>query len=118
MTRVTPGTDGWIDVEGGRCRAVIELASPAEPVPQIILTPQRVRGRLLPGHTVAGDPQAPVIVQEGDIRQPGDTRYADFRCKQCAARTSVGPLGPDTLMLIEHEPGCGAYKRLLRQVPR
>lgn len=79
---------------------------PAQPVRPVILSPVRVRGgRFMVGHTRSfTDPDAPVLVEESEIRTgPGDI---DARCRSCVARSQLGPLGPDTMLLIQHEPGC------------
>jgi len=78
-------------------------------------TPFTITGCLVPGHTRAGDPDAPVIVRQGDVIEPGAAQTIDLRCASCTASVSLGPMDGHTLAVIEHEERCPAFRRLLAE---
>src|SRR5260370_33972128 len=76
----------------GRDPSVTQVYDFSKPEAPQILTPFRVRGRLVPGHTWAGEPDAPVGVREGDIIVPRAAQTAALRCPWCPAQVTVCPL--------------------------
>src|SRR5260370_34329411 len=89
----------------GRDPSVTQVYDFSKPEAPQILTPFRVRGRLVPGHTWAGEPDAPVVVREGDIIGPGAAQTADLRCPRRAATVTIRPLDANTPALIEQRAG-------------
>lgn len=127
MTRVTPQPGRRLDVQGGTCSAIIDLANPAEPergghdpaAPQSRGT-LLVSGRLLRvGHTWAlSDPDEPVFIDASADVHPGGRAAADLRCTGCVARVDIGRLDGDTLAVLEHERGCRWLRKFLaRRTP-
>ena len=85
---------------------------PAQPVRPVVLSPVRMRdGRFMVGHTRSfTDPDAPILIEESEVRTgPGEV---DALCRTCAPRSQLGRLGADTLLLVEHQPGCRALRKL------
>jgi hypothetical protein len=125
---ITPAADGWVEVEGGYARGVIDLASPAEPErggmdPEagLVLTEMPVTGRVMTGHTAdLDDPAAPILIRETDISGPpaSGALYVEGKCPSCITKSAIFRSDGETLLVLQHEPGCPAFRRLLAQVPR
>jgi hypothetical protein len=102
----------------GVAARVIDLAEP-EPGPPLYLTPMAVSGtRFVVGHTAnLADPAEPVIVRQCDISDPpaSGLAFAEGRCGGCTARVTLGNLGDDVMMILEHQPRCRAFRKLLAQ---
>lgn len=119
-TRITHDPGRRLEVQ------VIDLAVPHpeggfDPEAGLTLTTMRVTGRLMIGHTASlADPDAPILVREADIASPPPSglSWAEGRCPGCIARVSIHRDGQGTLMILEHQPGCRAFRRLLAEVPR
>jgi hypothetical protein len=110
---VTPSPISRLEVEGGTASDVIDLASGPDPQ---ILAPFTVTGHLVIGHTASlADPDAPVIVRQGDVIAPDAAQTIDLRCARCTATLSLGPLDGHTLALLEHEDGCSWFRQLLAE---
>ena len=113
------GQDGGhrIQVLGGTAAAVIDLAGgPAygghDPRATQVLWPVRVRGRLLLAHTSdLRDESAPILLERE--LQPGAGRSADARCPGCVAKGDFGELGPDTVLVLQHQDGCRQFAGLM-----
>jgi hypothetical protein len=104
-------TDQWVRwPDGSVSRPPIDLA---EPEPGPVTGALEVHGRLLPAHTRHGDPDSPVLLFLADAVEPGGVFFADLRCRSCTAHSSFGTWDGDTLFLIEHQPGCTTFARLL-----
>lgn len=112
-TTIIRRADIGLVVQGGTAERVIDLANPGGQ-PTEVLTPIEVRGRLLVGHTSdRADSDAPILIPEDQIVQRGDSHLAILTCRTCDARHQLGLLGPDTLALVEHQPGCPEMAQLL-----
>lgn len=72
---------------------------------QRYLTTVQVTGVLLTGHTSSAE-DAPVIIDMTTALHPRQAALADLECRSCAAQTTIGRLGSDTLAMVEHQPGC------------
>jgi len=65
----------------------------------------QVHGRLLLGHTAAlADPAAPVLVTA--VIEPGGAGTLDATCSGCSPAGQLGQLGPDTMLVLEHQHSC------------
>ena len=123
--RVTPQpANGWIKVEGGYARSVIELANPEpggrDPSIPLVLAPVRVRGVLRIGHTFdRHDPAAPIWVEENAIL-PGSASYADLRCGWCVTRMDVAydDAHGETFAILQHTRSCRWLRRLAQTYPK
>ena len=102
-----------VPVLGGRAGRVLEFSGGHDPeVPQI-LTRQRIRGRLVIGHTTdLDDPAAPVWT-DGRSVYPGDEQVIEGRCPGCIARVVIGGMDGHTMMILEHRQGCTWLPELL-----
>jgi hypothetical protein len=111
--RVPVVVDGVVT---GTAARIIDFSN-EPPIPPVVMMPVRVRGRFMVGHTRSfDDPDAPVLVFEDEMRTgPGEV---DARCRSCNASSQLGPLGGDTLLLIEHETGCRTMAELARKAGR
>lgn len=120
MSRITPGTA--IRPEP----LVIDLARPhpeggMDPEAGLALTEMDVTGRVMLGHTASlADPDAPILVRETDINGPPDSGlgYAEARCPRCIAKVTICRSDAETMIVLEHRPGCRAFRKMLRQAGR
>jgi hypothetical protein len=102
---------------------VIDLAVPhpeggMNPEAGLVLTEMPVRGRFLIGHTASlADPDAPVIVRQADITSRPDSGLsaAKGRCPRCIAKTAIWRSDAETVLVLEHQAGCRAFRKLLRR---
>jgi hypothetical protein len=91
------------------------------PAARQVLTAWQVTGPVMIGHTTSyDDPDAPILVREADIMspRPGSAGYAEGRCTDCIARPVIARGEDQTLLVLEHEPGCPWMAGLLRQAGR
>ena len=95
-------------VAGGTAARVLDFAAPWAGHIGV----HEITGRLLVGHTyaLAGDDE-PVIVTS--ILEPASAIVADAKCTGCEARSHLGQLDGDTLLLAEHHAGCTQMEALL-----
>jgi hypothetical protein len=122
-TGIPPGER--IVVEGGTAAAVIDLAGSTEPPPRRgghdpfarqVFTRHQASGRLRIGHTADfADPGAPIIVREADDVLPGPdgTGFAEGRCRACIARPFLARGDEQTVLILQHQPGCPVLRQLL-----
>jgi hypothetical protein len=75
-------------------------------------------GPLRIGHTRDfGDPAEPIMVREADdvLPGPGGVSYAEGRCPDCVAHPVISRGEHQTLLVLEHEPGCPVMAALLAE---
>jgi hypothetical protein len=83
-----------------------------------VFTHHQVTGPVLIGHTTDySDDDAPIIVREADTVSPvsGGIGYAEGRCTECIAKPVIARGEAKTVLILEHEPGCGVMAGLLRE---
>ena len=70
------------------------------------------------GHTTDyADPGAPVVVCERDDVRPGPDglAYADVRCSRCIGKTFLALGEHESVLTIQHRPGCRVMAGLLAE---
>lgn len=115
------GQRGRSATEGGTATVVIDLAAEhpeggydVEAPRRQVMTPVRVSGPVLTGHTSdMGDPDAPIFT-DGRPVLTGPGRATEGRCPDCAARVTIARDGPETWVIFEHQRGCPELARWLR----
>jgi hypothetical protein len=104
----------------------IDLAVPHpeggyDPEAGLVLTEHQVTGVFMVGHTASlTDPDAPIILREADISdRPGSgLGMAEGRCVRCVTRSRIIRGDDGTMLLLEHQPGCTWFHKLLRRAGR
>ena len=87
-----------------------------DPLAPQMITKWEVTGRVRIGHTADySDPAEPIIFLQGDDVLPGPdgTAFTDARCPRCIGQTFLALGEAESVLVIQHRPGCREMAALL-----